>query len=170
MEWFTEELPFTLENRMKSCIISELLNRLYEKTIREENSSTYDCSADYYLIRGEKDDCQIGFSADCSMESEKCDSVLLMMKQGFADLPDNITQEMFISAKESMLKSCDELIRMKNGFWLDAIWQKEHRNIDLYTNRRKTIEAMTLDEVVSYLKKIQANSHFCETIMIGEQY
>ena len=170
MEWFTEELPFTLENRMKSCIISELLNRLYDKTIREENSSTYDCSADYYLIRGEKDDCQIGFSADCSMESEKCDSVLLMMKQGFANLPDNITQEMFISAKESMLKSCDELIRMKNGFWLDAIWQKEHRNIDLYTNRRKTIEAMTLDEVVSYLKKIQANSHFCETIMIGEQY
>ena len=169
MEWFTEELPFTLENRMKSCMISELLNTIYEKKIREENSSTYDCNADYYLIRGAEDECQVGFSADCSMEPERSDSVLLLMKQYFSALPDYINSEMFKGAKEGMLKSCDELVKTKNGFWIDAIWQKEYRNIDLYTNRRKIIEDMTIDNIVSYFKKIKDNCHFCETLMIGEK-
>ena len=169
MEWFTEDLPFSLENRMKSCMISELLNSIYEKTIREEESATYDCSADYYLFRGDGDECQIGFSADCSMEPEKSDSVLLLMKQLFFSFQDRVNSEMFMSAKEGMLKSYDELVSTKNGFWLDIIWQKEHKDIDLFTNRRKIIEDMTIEDVVSYLKRIQGNSHFCETLMIGEK-
>jgi hypothetical protein len=76
---------------------------------------------------------------------------------------------MFMSAKEGMLKSYDELVSMKNGFWLDIIWQKEHKDIDLFTNRRKIIEDMTIEDVVSYLKRIQDNCHFCETLMIDEK-
>ena len=36
-----------------------------------------DCSADYYLIRGDEDECMVGFSANCSMEPVKSDSVTL---------------------------------------------------------------------------------------------
>jgi len=61
------------------------------------------------------------------------------MKQSFSSLEDSVNSEMFSNAKECMLKAHDELVNMKNGFWLDVIWQKEHRNIDLYTNRRAII-------------------------------
>jgi zinc protease len=169
MNWFTESIPYTLENYIKVQIACEVLNLLYNQIVREENSATYGCYADYFLTRGENDEYQIGFSADCEMQPEKCDSVLTLMKKAFFSLAENIDETIFKNAKESLLKSLDELEKTKNGFWLDIIWKKEDRGIDMFTDRRKIIENMTSDDVVSYLKRIQDNCHFCETLMIDEK-
>ena len=77
MEWFTESIPYTLRNRLIANMASEILDMVYQKTIREENSATYGCNADYYLIRGNEGECQVGFSAYCTIKPEKSDSVLM---------------------------------------------------------------------------------------------
>ena len=168
MEWFTESIPYTLRNRLLASMSSEILNMVYQKTIREENSATYGCDADYYLIRGNEGECQTGFSAGCSMKPEKSDSVLMIMKQEFQNLSNHIDEQMFKNAKEIMLKDLDEMVKTSNGFWLGAIWQKENYGIDVYTSRREMIEKISISDITDFMKTLLSNSHFCETLMQPE--
>ena len=168
MEWFTESIPYSLRNRLLAQMSSKILNMVYQKIIREENSATYGCNADYTLLRGDKDEYQFGFTADCTMQPEKCDSVLILMKQEFMKLSHDIDDTMFKNAKEIMLKDLDELEKTKNGFWIDIIWQKEDKGIDNYTDRRRIIEGIGKEDIMSFMKTLQNNSHFCETLMQPE--
>ena len=88
-----------------------------------------------------------------------------MMKQEFRNLSNHIDEQMFKNAKEIMLKNHDELVKTKNGFWLDAIWQKENYGIDVYTNRREIIEGISISDIMDFMKTLLDNSHFCETLM-----
>lgn len=166
--WFTESIPYTLKNYITVQAICKILNLLYNQIVREENSATYGCYADYYLTRGEKDEYQIGFTAYCEMKPEKCDSVLALMKNTFFSLSEDIDRSVFKNAKESLLKSLDELEKTKNGFWLDIIWKKENRNIDFYTKRRKVIEQLQVSDVRKLMRKMLSHSHVCETLMQPE--
>jgi hypothetical protein len=80
----------------------------------------------------------------------------------------NIDDTMFRNAKEIMLKDLDELEKTKNGFWIDIIWQKEDKGIDNYTDRRRIIEGIEKEDVLSFMETLQKNSHFCETLMQPE--
>ena len=165
IEWFTESIPYTLENSLLANTANKILNMVFQKVIREENSATYGCDADYFLIRGERDDCQVGFSVDCTMQPEMCDSVLVMIKQEFERLSTEIDETMFKNAKEIMLKDLDELEKTKNGFWLDIIWKKEDKGIDFYTDRRNIIETLQMDDIKAFMHKLQEKSHLCEILM-----
>lgn len=168
MEWFTESIPYSLSNKMKACMANKILNMVFQKVIREDNSATYGCDADYFLIRGAKDECQVGFSAECTMQPEMCDSVLILMKEEFNKMSTDIDEVMFKNAKEIMLKELDELEKTKNGFWLDIIWQKEDKGIDMFTDRRRIIESIQIDDIKAFMSFLQAHSHICETLMQPE--
>ena len=168
LDWFTEALPYTLDHYIKAQTACEILNLLYKNIIREENSATYGCYASYYMIRDDKDGCQIGFTAECEMKPEMCDSVLAMMKTIFSNMTKEIDETLFRNAKESLLKSFDELVKTANGFWLDTMWRKVSSGIDFYTDRRKLIEQLTPDELLSFMKVFQTHAHVSETLMQPE--
>ncbi len=170
MEWFTESVPYTLQNYLLASITCKILNMVYQKTIREESSATYGCNADYYLLRGNEGECQVNFTAECTMQPEKTDSVLAMRKAEFMKLAEDIDPSMFTNAKEIMLKDFDELVKTRNGFWLDTIWQKESRNFDYYTNRRSLIEQITLDDIKTFMHEFLTHHHFCEALMQSQYF
>ena len=168
LDWFTEAFPYSLSNYIKAQTACEILNQLYKNIIREENSATYGCYANYYMIRDDKGGCQTGFTADCEMKPEMCDSVLSLMKSIFSNMTKEIDETIFRNAKESLLKSFDELVKTANGFWLDTMWRKESTGIDFYSDRRKLIEQLTPDELLSFMKVFQAHAHSSETLMQPE--
>ncbi len=168
MDWFTDSFPYSLKNHTIARAVSEILNLLYNQIVREENSATYGCYADYYMIRGEETEYQTGFTAYCEMKPEKCDSVLTLMKNTFFGMAEGIDQTIFESAKESLLKSFDEMVMTKNGFWIDVMWAKENRGIDTYTERRAITEKLQVEEVIDFVKRFLSKSHFTETLMQPE--
>lgn len=168
MDWFTEAIPYSLKNQIIAQTACEVLNMLYNKIVREENSATYGCYASYYMSRGEKDEYQTGFTADCEMKPEKCDSVLSMMKNTLFSMSKSIDPTIFQSAKESLLKAFDELVKTKNGFWLDTMWRKESRGVDMFTDRRSIIEQLQATEVIDFMKHFLSQSHFTEVLMQPE--
>lgn len=168
MDWFTDSIPYSLKNQTIARAVCEVLNLLYNQIIREDNSATYGCYANYYMTRGEETEYQTDFSAYCEMQPEKSDSVLTMMKNIFFGMANDIDKSIFESAKESLLKSFDELVKTKNGFWIDAIWNKEDRGVDTYTERRALTEQLQVNEVIDFVKHFLSLSHFTETLMQPE--
>lgn len=165
IEWFTESIPVSLENYIKIQVTCEILNLLYNRIIREENSATYGCYANYHITRGEKNEYKIGFTADSEMQPERCDSVLALIKKTFYRLSEDIDKTTFNNARESLLKSLDELEKTKNGFWLDIIWRKEDKNLDWYTNRRRIIKRLTPSMIQKFMNDFLKHAHYTETLM-----
>lgn len=165
IEWFTESIPVSLENYIKIQVSCEILNLLYNRIIREENSATYGCYANYHIDRGEKNEYKIALTTDCEMQPERSDSVLALIKRTFYSLSENIDKTSFNNAKESLLKSLEELEKTKNGFWLDIIWKKENKNLDWYTNRRKIIKRLTPSMIHKFIKIFLKHSHYTEILM-----
>ena len=165
IEWFTESIPVSLENYIKIQVTCEILNLLYNRIIREENSATYGCYANYHITRGEKNEYKIGFTADSELQPERCDSVLALIKKTFYRLSEDIDKTTFNNARESLLKSLDELEKTKNGFWLDIIWRKEDKNLDWYTNRRRIIKRLTPSMIQKFMKDFLKHAHYTETLM-----
>jgi hypothetical protein len=87
------------------------------------------------------------------------------MKKTFFSLAENIDETIFKNAKESLLKSLDELEKTKNGFWLDLIWKKESRGVDFYTERRTIIDELKVQEVVEFTKLLLTTAKHSETLM-----
>jgi hypothetical protein len=100
------------------------------------------------------------------MQPEKCDSVLTLMKKTFFSLAENIDETIFRNAKESLLKSLDELEKTKNGFWLGVIWENENRGFNSYSNRRKLLEQLTTANVQNFMKRFLKNCIFSEALML----
>jgi hypothetical protein len=90
------------------------------------------------------------------------------MKKTFFSLAENIDETIFKNAKESLLKSLDELEKTKNGFWLDIIWKKENKDVNFYTHRHRLIEQLTPSKLKIFLKQFFKTSHICETLMQPE--
>lgn len=166
--WFTESIPFTLRNYVTIQATCDVLNQLYNQIVREENSATYGCHAGYSLKRGEKDEYEVGFTANCEMQPEKCDSVLTLMKNTFTSMAQDVDETMVRNAKETLLNSFESLVKTSNGFWLDAIWRKEDQGLDFYTGRQTLIEQITPDDIKNFVRQLLSDSHFCEVLMQPE--
>lgn len=169
IDWFTESIPYSLENDFTQQAACEILNQIFNRTIREDNSATYGCYANSYMIRGNKNEFLTGFTADCVMQPEKCDSVITLIKNAFNSMADGIDSTIFHNAKESLLNTLNEQEKTMNGFWLGLIWTKENRGINTYTNRRKTIEKLTPQKVQKFMKQFIKKSHHTETLMRPEK-
>lgn len=164
-DWFSESFPYTLENQIKFDLANRVLNMVYSKIVREENSAAYDCSSSYYFIRGNADDVQCGFDCSCSMNPDKTSDVLHLMQSEFERLSSDIDDAMFKNAKESMHKTREELVATKNGFWLNAIWQKEHYGHDIYNSYTELLDKSTKEDVMESMKAFRNSSHKMEVLM-----
>lgn len=169
IDWFTEAIPYSLENSITLQAACEILNQLFNRTIREDNSATYGCYANSYMIRGKKNEYLTGLTADCEMQPEKCDSVITLIKNALSSMADGIDSAMFSNAKESLLNSLNEKEKTMNGFWLGHIWTKEDRGINTYTNRRETIENLTPQKVQKFMQRFIKSFHHTETLMQPER-
>ena len=169
IDWFTEAIPYSLENSITLQAACEILNQLFNRTIREDNSATYGCYANSYMIRGKKNEYLTGLTADCEMQPEKCDSVITLIKNALSSMADGIDSAMFSNAKESLLNSLSEKEKTMNGFWLGHIWTKEDRGINTYTNRRETIENLTPQKVQKFMQRFIKSFHHTETLMQPER-
>jgi zinc protease len=169
IDWFTEAIPYSLENSITLQAAREILNQLFNRTIREDNSATYGCYANSYMIRGKKNEYLTGLTADCEMQPEKCDSVITLIKNALSSMADGIDSAMFSNAKESLLNSLSEKEKTMNGFWLGHIWTKEDRGINTYTNRRETIENLTPQKVQKFMQRFIKSFHHTETLMQPER-
>lgn len=165
MDWLSESFPYTLENLIKFDIANRILNMVYSKIVREENSAAYDCSSSYHFSRGGPNEVLCSIECLCSMNPDKTSDVLNLMRSEFERLSTQIDDEMFRNAKESMHKKREELVATKNGFWLDAIWHNERHGLDIYCPYTELLDKTTKEDVMEAMIAFQRSSHKMEVLM-----
>ncbi|MBQ3753103.1 MAG: insulinase family protein [Prevotella sp.] len=165
MHWYSEKIPYTLENIVRSQAAGQVLQMVYLKEIREEASAAYTVQAQADISRDDFGD-EASIFAVCPMKPEKADVALSIMRRAVMDMAaGKCDADMVTKVKEYMLKNLGDA-QKNNGYWAGRIdaWRKW--NLDLHTDCEKTIQALTPQSICAFVAEVLKSGNEAEVVML----
>jgi len=167
VEFWTAEAPYTLDNIVKLDAAGQLLSILYLRTIREEESAAYSCgAAGGFDLSSSKP--LMTLQAYCPMNPDKQETAVRLLHEGMKNVSENISADDLAQVKENMLKDAD--IKFKNNnYWVNTITTYKDYGLDVYTDYKKTVEALTPEAVSTFVRtKVLSSGNHVEVIMLPD--
>ena len=165
VHWYSQKIPYTLENSIRAHMVGQVLQMVYLKEIREEASAAYTVQAQASMGRDDFKD-EVAFFAYCPMKPEKADTAIYIMHRAVEDMANGkCDPDMVTKVKEYMLKSHGDQLKT-NGYWSGRIdvWRKW--KLDFHTDYEKTVEAMTPEILCDFVKEVLKAGNEAEIVML----
>ncbi len=160
------QMPYSLENKVKIDAVGQILSMIYLKTIREDESAAYSCGAyGGFNLSSHQPIAQL--QAYCPMNPDKKDIAIRLMHEGIANMAKTVDADQLQKVKEYMLKQID-VDAKTNSYWVSTISDFKEYGLDMYTDYKKTVEALTTDSVRDFLKQLLKSGQHVEVIMLPE--
>ena len=165
--WLTDKMPYTLENKILLSAVSQILTRIYDRTIREEESAAYSVGA-----RGEINTNGNGaiftISAIAPTNPDKQKIARDLMLKYVQETTQKVTDEDLNTVKEIMLKQAQDNAR-ENSHWLDVLTEWTAEGVDLQTGYEETVKALTTAKVQKFLTDFLAADNHASIVMMPEK-
>lgn len=163
--WYAD-MPYTLDNMVKIDAVGQLLSMVYLKTIREDESAAYSCgAAGGFNLSSSHPKAQL--QAYCPMNPDKSELAVRLLHEGIANAAKQIDADLLQKVKDYMLKQAD-INAKKNGYWINTITTFNDYGLDVYTDYKKTVEALTTDSVRDFLNQLLKSGNHIEVVMTPE--
>jgi zinc protease len=164
--WYAD-VPYTLENIVKIDAVGQVLSMIYLKTIREDESAAYSCGASgQFNLSTHQPKAML--RAYCPMNPDKSELAVRLLHEGIANMAKSVDADQLTKVKEYMLKQID-VDAKKNGYWVNTITTFKDYGLDVYTDYKKTVESLTVENVRDFLKNVLLKSgNHVEVIMTPE--
>jgi zinc protease len=166
MEYWYADMPYTLENSVKLDAVGQILSMIYLKTIREDESAAYSCGAAGNFNLGTHQP-KATLQGYCPMNPDKQEIAIRLLHEGVAKMQKAIDADQLAKTKEYMLKQID-VDAKKNNYWINTITAYKEYGIDFFTDYKKTVESLTVDNVRDFLNKLLKSGNHVEVIMLPE--
>ena len=163
--WYAD-MPYTLENIVKLDAVGQVLSMLYLKTIRDDESAAYSCGA-FGGFNNSSRQAKAQLQAYCPMNPDKQEIAVRLLHEGIANMQKAVDADQLKKVKEYMLKQID-VDAKKNGYWINTITTYKEFGLDVYTDYKKTVEALTTDSVRDFLNQLLKSGNHTEVIMLPE--
>ena len=163
--WYAD-MPYTLDNIVKLDAVGQVLSMIYLKTIREDESAAYSCGAagGFNLSSRQPKAMLQGY---CPMNPDKQEIAVRLLHEGIAGMQKAVDADQLTKVKEYMLKQFDVEAK-KNGYWVNTITTWKDYGLDVYTDYKKAVEALTTDSVRDFLNLLLKSGNHIEVIMLPE--
>ena len=159
-------MPYNLENIVKLDAVGQILSMIYLKTIREDESAAYSCGAGGgFNLSSHQPQAQL--QAYCPMNPDKQDIAIRLMHEGIAGMQKAVDADQLQKVKDYMLKQID-IDAKKNSYWVSTITTFKDFGLDVYTDYKKTVEALTTDSVRDFINQLLKSGNHAEIIMLPE--
>ena len=161
------DVPYTLENIVKIDAVGQVLSMIYLKTIREDESAAYSCGA-YGTFNLSSHQPKALLQAYCPMNPDKSELAVRLLHEGIANMAKSVDADQLSKVKEYMLKQID-VDAKKNSYWVNTITTFKDYGLDVYTEYKKTVEALTTESVCDFLNNVILKSgNHVEVVMTPE--
>ena len=158
------EQPYNLKDAVAADAFGQVLTKRYLKSIREDHGMAYSVGADASLDYGVRNTYSMQVYAPFT--PEKCDSVLLLMKEGLHELAKNgVRPDELEEVKRFEIKQYEEQQR-NNGYWQALMVQKNMWNKDDRTGYLEAIQSLTSADVQRFANKVLLRDGNCATIIM----
>lgn len=158
------EQPYNLKDAVAADAFGQVLTKRYLKSIREDHGMAYSVGADASLDYGVRNTYSMQVYAPFT--PEKCDSVLLLMREGLHELAKNgVRPDELEEVKRFEIKQYEEQQR-NNNYWQALMVQKNMWNKDDRTGYLEAIKSLTSADVQRFANKVLLRDGNCATIIM----
>ena len=165
--WINDKLPYTQENVVLMRIASQIMTRIYDRTIREEESAAYNVGASGSIsVNGDKP--VFMFAAQAPTNPDKQKIARDLMLKYLAEATEKIGDTDLNTVKEILLKQAEDNNR-ENGHWMNVLTEWTAEGVDLQTNYAETVKAVTNQKVQNFIKQMISAGNHASIVMMPEQ-
>ena len=164
MYWYSNNLPYNLENSIKATIAGQILSMEYLKKIREDASAAYTVGAAASMSRNDFDT-EAYILAQCPMKPEKADIANQILRDEVNAMAKTCDADKLQKVKEYLLKNVGDQ-RKQNSYWLGRIntWRKYGMDFD--TDYEKVVNAQTTESISAFVAELLKAGNAAEVIMM----
>ena len=165
--WLNDKLPYTQENVVLMNMASQIMTRIYDRTIREEESAAYNVGAKGTIsVNGNKPVYMLSAAAPTNPDKQKIARDLML--KYMTEATQKISDTDLNTVKEIMLKQAEDNKR-ENGHWMNVLTEWTAEGIDLQTNYAETVKGVTTQKVQNFIKQIISTGNHASIVMMPEK-
>ena len=164
MTWLNTQMPYSLENIVRSSMVGQILTMIYTEKIREEASAAYSVMAQAGMQRDDYRTTAQVF-VYCPMKPEKGDVAKKIMLDEVLAMAKSVDLEKLNKVKEYMLKNVDDQAKT-NNYWIRKIGQWRDYGVDAHTDFKAVVQAQTPESIVSFVQEFLKPGNRAEVIMM----
>lgn len=165
--WYTDKMPYSQENVVRTSIAGQILSMIYLKTIREDASAAYSCGA---VGQASKNDFEniTRILAYCPLKPEMAGQVFDIMHKEINGMTKTVDADKLLKVKEYMHKNISDK-RKTNSYWLQTLNIYTNYGIDLDTNYDAVVDAQTPETIAATMGEILKAGNVAEILMLPEE-
>lgn len=149
---YNGDMKYNLKNQVYMSVLSDVLDIVYTKTIREEQGGTYGVGVMGTVNNRPNDNFRFLIAFDTN--DEVYATLMDIAKAGLRDMAENgPRQEDLSKVLENKLKKRTEQLQ-ENAFWTNAIISNEADDIDILTEYEEIINGITVESLADFTKQI----------------
>jgi len=167
INWYSTEIPYTLENGIKASLLGRILSRIYYDKIREDAGAAY----------------SVGCFGRNSLEGDRPYTVITAyapLKPEFTDMAVGVFNEEMMKACESidpvkledfktvMIKNHETQLK-ENSYWYNIIAGYADRGLDFHTGYEDIVKAQTPETIAAFARELMKAGNKVELVMSPEQ-
>ena len=164
MNWYSKQIPYTLENSIKATMVGQILSMEYLKKIREDASAAYTVMSQAGVSRNDFDTTS-QVIAYCPMKPEKADTALMIMRDEVNAMAKTCDSDKLQKVKEYMLKNHGDGLK-QNRYWLSQIYNWRNYGVDFHTDFEKIVNAQTVESISAFVKELLKAGNCAEVVMM----
>ena len=160
---YTGDMEYNLYNNIYMGVLSDILDIVYTKSIREEQGGTYGVGVMGQVNNRPTDEFMFYIVFDTNDEIYA--TLMDIAKEGLKDIAENgPSQENLSKVVENKLKKRAEQLQ-ENNFWTSVISSLERDGIDYVTEYENIVKNITVESVAEFAKQI-ANGNLKEVVQL----
>ena len=160
---YAGDMKYNLYNDTYMDVLSDVLDIVYTKSIREEQGGTYGVDVMGQINNRPKDNFMFYIVFDTN--DEVYATLIDIAKDGLKDIAENgPRQEDLSKVLENKLKKRVEDLQ-ENGFWTSAINSLERDDVDFVTEYENIINGITVESLADFAKQI-INGNLKEVVQL----
>ena len=162
--WMSDNMPYTMENKVLLDAATRILTRIYLRTIREEESAAYNVGCGGEInTNGSKPVFFITAQAPTNPDKQKIAEDLMI--KYITEAATKIADDDLNPIKEIMLKQAEDANR-ENSHWMDVLTEWTAEGVDLQTNYAETVNALTPQKVQKFISDVLAAGNHASIVMM----
>lgn len=157
------KMEYNLKNQIYMDVLSDVLDIIYTKSIREEQGGTYGVGVMGQTMNRPKEGFMFYIVFDTN--DEVYATLMDIAKAGLQDIAENgPRQEDLSKVLENKFKKRTEQLQ-ENRFWTNAIMTQVTDNIDILTEYESIVKEITVESVAEFAKQI-LNGNLKEVVQL----
>ena len=160
---YTGDMEYNLYNNIYMGVLSDILDIVYTKSIREEQGGTYGVGVMGQINNRPSEEFMFYIAFDTNDEIYA--TLMDIAKEGLKDIAENgPSQENLSKVVENKLKKRAEQLQ-ENNFWTSVISSLERDGIDYVTEYENIVKNITVESVAEFAKQV-ANGNLKEIVQL----